>query len=117
MVLAAARVVVRELPSGGVKVIEREPVQVTHPEIGAQWHWALNEGLTLVDVTDQSGFLAWWICDQGHEWQETVVSRTSCTGDGCPWCASQGFGSAGRRSVLAQPEAGPTRFSSSVWRC
>lgn len=30
----------------------------------------------------------WWQCKEGHEWQATLNSRTTC-GTGCPYCAGQ----------------------------
>ena len=29
----------------------------------------------------------WWMCDKGHEWQATVISRI--TGNNCPYCGNQ----------------------------
>lgn len=35
-----------------------------------------------------SHFKAWWVCEQGHEWQAIVKSRT-LGGCGCPVCAGR----------------------------
>ena len=36
-------------------------------------------------VCDNSGRKAWWICQEGHEWQAEILSRNK--GAGCPKCA------------------------------
>ena len=56
------------------------------PEVAAQWHPTLNEGLTPEATTAKSGKKVWWLCKEGHEWQANVFSRTN--GNGCPVCYS-----------------------------
>jgi len=31
----------------------------------------------------------WWLCEQGHEWQAVIQSRTGTRGRGCPYCAGR----------------------------
>ncbi|UQT48905.1 zinc-ribbon domain-containing protein [Flavonifractor plautii] len=38
------------------------------------------------DLTAGTRRKVWWRCDKGHEWQASVLSRTSL-GNGCPVCA------------------------------
>lgn len=57
-----------------------------HPEIAAQWHPTKNGDLTPADVTYGSAKRVWWQCSEGHEWVNTVNSRTG-RGRGC-WCCA-----------------------------
>lgn len=59
------------------------------PEIACQWNGRKNAELRPENVTVGSGKHVWWICEKGHEWQASIVSRTrekqSC---GCPICSN-----------------------------
>ena len=57
------------------------------PEIAAQWHPTLNEGLTPKMVTKDSAKYVWWQCQEGHVWHATVRSRTGHRRCECPLCA------------------------------
>jgi hypothetical protein len=59
-------------------------LSVINPQLAAQWHPTKNGKLTPERVTPYSRCKVWWKCDNGHEWQATVASR-SC-GKGCPQC-------------------------------
>lgn len=59
-----------------------------HPRVAAQWHPTRNLPLAPDQVTRGSGRRAWWLCDQGHEWQAVIYSRT-IGGNGCPYCAGK----------------------------
>ncbi|MDB2548032.1 zinc-ribbon domain-containing protein [Paracoccaceae bacterium] len=54
------------------------------PELAAQWHPTKNAPLTPENFTDRVAFKAWWQCEEGHEWQASIKSRT--LGNGCPYC-------------------------------
>ena len=58
-----------------------------HPQIAAEWHPELNGNLTPQMMLSGSYKQVWWRCENGHEWQETVVSRTRRKKAGCPICA------------------------------
>lgn len=53
-----------------------------------QWHPVLNGDLEPSDITSGSQRRVWWICDQGHEWQTRVSTRTG-QNSGCPVCAGK----------------------------
>ena len=53
-----------------------------------QWHPAKNLPLTTRNVSYGSKHKIWWKCNQGHEWQTAVYTRTSA-GSGCPVCAGK----------------------------
>lgn len=60
----------------------------THPEIAAQWHPTKNGTRTPRSVVSGHHAKVWWRCPKGHEWQATILSRTT-TGNGCPVCAGK----------------------------
>lgn len=60
----------------------------TYPEIAAQWHKTKNGTLTPRSVVFGNHRKVWWQCEKGHEWEATILSRTS-NGNGCPICAGK----------------------------
>jgi very-short-patch-repair endonuclease len=57
----------------------------THPALASEWTAEKNLPLTPETIGPGSGKKVWWRCAKGHEWQATVVSR-STNGTGCPAC-------------------------------
>lgn len=53
-----------------------------------QWHPEKNGELTPDGVSYGSKKLIWWRCEQGHEWQSPVYTRTG-KGSGCPYCTGR----------------------------
>ena len=89
---AAVRSLTRSRTSGGLgcpvhagkKVLAGyNDLTTTFPDIAKQWHPTRNSDLTPDQVTAGSWKKAWWRCEQGHQWEATVESRTS-KGNGCP---------------------------------
>lgn len=60
----------------------------THPKLADQWHKQKNGPLTPEGVGGGSHRKVWWQCEKGHEWEATILSRTS-VGCGCPICAGK----------------------------
>ena len=60
------------------------------PEIAKQWNYEKNGSLEPHNFTPGSGRKVWWRCENGHEWEATIGSRTQ--GIGCPYCS-------GRRAI------------------
>ena len=62
-------------------------LDITHPEIAAQWH-PTNNVLKPSDITYGSDKKVWWKCNvaDDHEWETNVWNRV---GNGCPYCANQ----------------------------
>lgn len=56
------------------------------PDIAAEWHSRMNGTLKASDVLAGSGKKGWWVCQEGHEWQASIVDRVT-RGDGCPICS------------------------------
>jgi DNA-directed RNA polymerase subunit RPC12/RpoP len=55
-----------------------------NPTLAAQWHPTKNQDITQKDVMPGSNKKAWWICENGHEWQAVIASRNK--GVGCQEC-------------------------------
>ena len=58
----------------------------THPSLIFEWNTARND-LTPQQVSAGSNRHVWWICNEGHEWKDTVVHRV--TDRGCPYCSGR----------------------------
>ena len=56
------------------------------PQIAAEWHPTKNGIITPKNVTKGSNKIVWWRCNEGHEWQSVIHSRTGKHGAGCPIC-------------------------------
>ena len=69
----------------GRVVTDRNNLAVTYPKIAAQWHRNKNGDLTPDRVYKSTDKKAWWRCEQGHEWESLISSRTR-GGQGCPGC-------------------------------
>ncbi len=66
----------------------------THPQLAEEWHIAKNGDLTPANVSYGSGKKVWWLCTLGHEYQATILHRSS--GTNCPICNS------GRQTSFAE---------------
>ena len=62
-------------------------LQALNPSLAKEWHPTKNGSLTTKDVTSSSSEKVWWICENRHEWEATVNSRSG--GRGCPYCSGQ----------------------------
>ena len=58
----------------------------TRDELLKQWHPTKNPR-PMDEMSDGSGYRAWWICQKGHEWESNVRNRIR--GSNCPYCAGQ----------------------------
>ena len=59
----------------------------THPQLAQQWHPTKNGRLTPGDFMAGTRRKVWWICEKGHEWCASIVSRAD--GAGCPVCTGR----------------------------
>lgn len=60
----------------------------SRPELLAEWHFTLNEGVDPSTVPLYSSYYRyWWFCENGHVWQATP--RTRVTGHGCHVCTGR----------------------------
>lgn len=72
----------------GRRVSVTNRLDLLHPDLAAEWHPDLNDGLAPPKVVAGSHLKVWWRCvsDPRHEWKAGVVQRTS-RGAGCPYCS------------------------------
>ena len=66
----------------------------THPQVADEWHPTKNGELTPKMVTFGRAKKVWWLCPKGHEYQATILHRSS--GTNCPKCNS------GRQTSFAE---------------
>ena len=59
----------------------------TNPELAAQLHPTMNDGLTARDLMGGSTKRVWWACLHGHSWRTSPDGRSK--GSGCPICANK----------------------------
>lgn len=64
---------------------EKKNLQSSHSDIIPEWHPTKNGKLTPSDVTKSSNKKVWWLCNKGHEWQDTVKNRYYFK-KRCPYC-------------------------------
>lgn len=58
----------------------------SHPEIAKEWHPTKNGKLTPWNVIAGSQKKVWWLCPEGHEYQQSLIKRTS-RDYSCPICS------------------------------
>ena len=73
--------------SGKRIIIGKNDLETLCPEIAKQWHPTKNGNLTPRDVSKGSNRKVWWVCNLGHEWQDSISHRSAKRG--CPYCSGQ----------------------------
>ena len=58
----------------------------TNPDIALEWHPEKNGDLKPTDITAHSSKKVWWICSNGHEWEDRTNHRIS-RNSSCPYCS------------------------------
>lgn len=61
-----------------------DSLAVRKPEVAKFWHPNKNGDITASQVVPYSEYNAWWLCENGHEYQLLVKYKTK--GTGCPIC-------------------------------
>ena len=75
----------------GWRVLQgKTDLETVNPDLAMQWDLALNDKRP-DEVSAGSDYLAWWIDDKNHSWQQRVQVRSR--GVGCPECSVGGFSS------------------------
>ena len=59
----------------------------SNPFLASQWNYEKNGKLKPEHFLTGSAKKVWWICQNNHEWNATIVSRNM--GNGCPYCSNQ----------------------------
>ena len=67
---------------------EDNTLAALRPDLARQWHPTKNRPLKPDRVFPAAAHRVWWRCEQGHEWQATINSR-SHLGTGCPYCSGR----------------------------
>lgn len=76
----------------GLKVVSSNCLSTTNPDLTKEWHPTKNKSITPFDITKGSGKKVWWKCvvAEDHEWQDTIIHRTSKTNKrGCFCCSGK----------------------------
>lgn len=63
---------------------ENSCLAVVNSKLAREWHPTKNKPLTPFDVTVSAKENVWWVCQEGHEWRNSINNRTY--GQGCPYC-------------------------------
>ena len=71
----------------GRRASDENNLKIVNPTLAAQWHPIKNGDLTPNDVLAKSNRKVWWLCENNHEWEAVIHSRSD--GNGCPFCAGQ----------------------------
>ena len=58
-----------------------------YPEIAKEWHPTKNGDLKPADVLSKSKQIVWWLCSQGHDYEQAIDKRTTRK-QGCPYCSN-----------------------------
>lgn len=62
-------------------------LDILNPKLASEWHPSKNGLLTTRDVLPNANKEAWWLCKNGHEWQQKIVARNNSKG--CPYCGKR----------------------------
>jgi len=65
-------------------------VAFLQPHLLVEWNYEKNKGMNPEFISIFSAKKAWWICQEGHEWEDKVCKRGLGWG-GCKVCNSLGF--------------------------
>lgn len=72
----------------GHKVIPNEKsLEIQHPDVAKEWNYKRNGSLHPSMFLSKSGIKVWWICSEGHEWQNRIADRVN--GRKCPYCTGK----------------------------
>lgn len=71
----------------GQYVDDNNSLQTLNQELSKQWHPIKNGNLTPNDVASRSSKYVWWLCEKGHEWEDSINHRANDRG--CPYCSGK----------------------------
>lgn len=66
------------------KIVNSKNYISTNNNLMKEWNFKRNIGKDPTKIVINSSKIVWWVCKNGHEWQESVKSRTK--GTKCPGC-------------------------------
>ena len=59
-------------------------LSTVNPTLAKEWNYERNDNLKPDMVIANNSKKVWWKCNEGHEWEATIVNRNR--GTGCPEC-------------------------------
>jgi very-short-patch-repair endonuclease len=68
----------------GRRFTPENSLAITDPRLAKQWHPIKNGDLTPHDVLRGANKKVWWLCEKGHEWEDSVKNRSGSKS--CPYC-------------------------------
>ena len=83
----------------------RDGLPITHPNVAEQWHPTLNGDNLPGDFTYGSRFSAWWLCPNGHPYEQRIERKVN--GYGCSICTRRTFRSGGNDIATLHPTLAP----------
>ena len=77
---------------------------ISNTDLVKEWHLTKNSGLNLRNLPPDFNQKVWWICEEGHEWKDTVKSRVK--GKDCPDCKKgpEGKSSSRIKKIISHEE-------------
>jgi DNA-directed RNA polymerase subunit RPC12/RpoP len=72
----------------GKRVSKENSLSINYPKVAAEWHPNKNEKKSPDDFTLGSGKKVWWLCPEGHEYEQRILERAT-RGRGCPYCSGK----------------------------
>ena len=73
--------------AGKVPIVGETDLATLRPDLAAQWNFEANK-FGPEEVTVSSGKNVFWRCENGHEWQERIITRSQRDGL-CPTCSKK----------------------------
>jgi len=81
---------------------KKKNILITHPHLALEWHYEKNSDINPEDFTANSRRFVWWVCMQGHIWQDRISNRA--IGKGCPYdCCKRFFDFKLKSLAVAHP--------------
>lgn len=68
--------------------IQKRLLSTSRPDLASQFHPEKNHDLSPEHISDSHTGKIWWICELGHEWQDTPRNRAKNPAPMCPKCNS-----------------------------
>lgn len=69
-------------------VSEAYNLAVSYPDVAREWHPTRNGAITPDKIGPSSSIRCWWLCSNGHEWEDPVYYRTKSQ-PGCQYCVGR----------------------------
>ncbi|QOX63876.1 hypothetical protein FRZ06_11300 [Anoxybacterium hadale] len=71
--------------SGRFPIRGQNDFETLHKDLALEWHPTKNGKLKPYEVKEKSNKRVWWLCNEGHEWEDMVYDRVVHNKQ-CPYC-------------------------------